>query len=117
VTPSETVILTRYVKALCPAQAIDEYTPDAWHDVLGGYSLAECRAAAATAATTSAFVAPAEIIAEVKRSRRAVGERVRSERILAPARAVRSQLDDPRPLRETIRAIVSRYGRAELEAP
>ena len=44
-TPHETLLLTRYVKACCPQQAIDEYTPDAWHDLLGDLSLADCRAA------------------------------------------------------------------------
>ena len=33
-TPSETVLFIRYVRACCPQQAIDEYTADAWHDVL-----------------------------------------------------------------------------------
>ena len=115
-TPSETVILTRYVKALCPAQAIDEFTPDAWHDVLGGYTLDDCRSSAALAAATRPFVAPADIIAEVRRKRRAELQRAASERVLAPAREQREALEDPRPLRETIRAIVSRYGRPELTA-
>jgi hypothetical protein len=72
VNPKETVILTRYVKALCPQQKFDEFTPDAWHDVLGGYTLADARAAAASVAGQQPFVSPAEIIAEIKRQR---GER------------------------------------------
>lgn len=68
-TPDETVILARYVRALCPAQRFDEYTPDAWHDVLGGYQLADARAAAAAVAGRQPFVSPSEIITEIRRRR------------------------------------------------
>src|SRR5690349_8618255 len=70
-TPKEAVLLTRYVKACCPQQQIDEYTPDAWHDLLGDLSLADCRAAVAEVAKRQPFVAPSEIRAEVKRTREA----------------------------------------------
>lgn len=72
-TPREMVILTRYVKACCPQQQIDEYTPDAWHDIIGDLALADCREAVKAIATRQPFVAPAEIAAEVKR--------IRSERL------------------------------------
>lgn len=68
-TPSETVMLTRYVKACCPQQAMDEFTPDAWHDLLGDLSLNDCRAAAAEVAKRQPFVAPSEIREEVRRVR------------------------------------------------
>ena len=64
-TPTETVMLCRFVKALCPQQAIDSYTPDAWHEVIGHLDLDECKAAVVIGARRSAFIAPAEIIAEV----------------------------------------------------
>jgi hypothetical protein len=67
--PKETVILTRYVKALCPQQKIDEYTPDAWHDVLADFGLDTARAAAATVARKQPFVSPAEIVAEIRKQR------------------------------------------------
>ncbi|MDX3637781.1 hypothetical protein PV728_47935 [Streptomyces europaeiscabiei] len=67
--PNETVVLARYVKALCPQQKFDEYTPDAWHDVLGDYQLTDARAAAAAVAKRQPFVSPAEIIGEIKRQR------------------------------------------------
>lgn len=67
--PSETVMLARYVKALCPQQKFDEYTPDAWHDVLGDFSLVDARTAAAAVARRQPFVSPAEIIGEIKRQR------------------------------------------------
>lgn len=42
---TETVLLCRYVKAMCPAQAIDEYTPDAWADVLYDVKLEDAKEA------------------------------------------------------------------------
>jgi hypothetical protein len=68
-TPSETVVLTRYVKACCPQQAIDEYTPDAWYDLLDDLEFADCKTAATAVAKRQPFVAPAEIRAEVRRTR------------------------------------------------
>lgn len=67
--PDEAVILARYVRALCPQQKFDEYTPDAWHDVLRSFTLAETRTAAATIAGRQAFVAPGEIATEARRTR------------------------------------------------
>jgi len=67
--PTEVVILTRFVKAACPQQAIDDYTPDAWFDLLGDLSLADCRAAVAAVAKVKPFCAPSEIRAEVQRIR------------------------------------------------
>jgi hypothetical protein len=67
--PKEAVLLTRYVRALCPQQKFDEYTADAWFDVLKGFSLKDTQAAAATVAAKQPFVSPAEIIAEIKRHR------------------------------------------------
>ena len=43
-TPTEIVGLVRLVKALCPSQAIDEYTPDAWHLVLDDITVADAKA-------------------------------------------------------------------------
>lgn len=68
-SPDETVVLARYVRALCPQQKFDEFTPDAWHDVLGHCPLNDAREAAARIARSQPFVAPAEIIAEIKRLR------------------------------------------------
>ncbi|GGV46141.1 zinc finger domain-containing protein [Streptomyces spectabilis] len=67
--PNETVMLARYVKALCPQQKFDEFTPDAWHDVLADFRLADARAAAATVARKQPFISPAEIIAEIRKQR------------------------------------------------
>lgn len=70
-TPSEIVLLVRYVRALCPGQRMDEYTPDAWQDVLAGLDLDDARCAVAALACRQVFIAPAEIIAEVRRVRAA----------------------------------------------
>lgn len=67
--PNETVMLARYVKALCPQQKFDEYTPDAWHDVLADFALADARPAAAAVARRQPFVSPSEIIAEIRKQR------------------------------------------------
>lgn len=67
--PEEAVVLTRYVEALCPSQKFDEYTSDAWHDVLNRYSLDEARRAAVAVAGRQPFVAPGEIATEIRRAR------------------------------------------------
>jgi hypothetical protein len=68
-TPDETVMLARYVRALCPQQAFDSHTPDAWHDVLGPYRLEDARQAAANLAGRQPFVSPGEIATEIRRIR------------------------------------------------
>jgi hypothetical protein len=75
-TPREAVILTRYVEACCPQQKFDDYTPDAWHDLLGDLDLDDCKTAVRTVAQRQPFVSPSEIRAELKR--------VRAERIGPP---------------------------------
>lgn len=65
----QTVALCRYAKACCPQQAIDEYTPDAWHDLLGDLDLNDCRQAVRIVAARQPFVSPSEIRAEVQRIR------------------------------------------------
>lgn len=65
----ETVVLARYVRALCPGQKFDEYTADSWHDVLADFALVDARAAAASVARKQPFVSPAEIIAEIRKQR------------------------------------------------
>jgi len=69
----EATDLTRYVRALCPQQKFDEFTGDAWFDVLSEFRFEDCKMAAAMCAKESPFVAPAEIVAQVRR--------IRSERL------------------------------------
>jgi hypothetical protein len=67
--PKETVALTRYVRAMCPQQKFDEYTADAWHDLLSEYDLNEARSAAVVVGKRQPFVSPAEIIAVIRQRR------------------------------------------------
>ncbi|MER5706021.1 hypothetical protein [Streptomyces sp. NPDC002122] len=71
-TEEEVVLLVGYVRALCPQQKFDEYSPDAWYDVLHDYSLNEAKTAAASVASRQPFVAPGEIATEVRKNRRAL---------------------------------------------
>lgn len=80
-TPSETVALTRYVAACCPQQQIDDFTPDAWYDLLSDLEMADCLTAVQEVCKRQAFIAPAEIRTEVRRVRR---ERLAREIIPAP---------------------------------
>lgn len=69
-SPEETVMLTRYVKAVCPQQRIDEYTADAWFDFLEPYSLLEARAAVAAHVNQgNAFISIGEIAAQIRKAR------------------------------------------------
>jgi hypothetical protein len=100
--PQEAVMLTRYVRALCPQQRFDEYTPDAWHDVLGGYRLEDARQAAAQLASRQAFIAPGELVPEIRR--------IRAERIGSQQPAY-----EPPPGDETVPQYLARR-RAQLRA-
>ncbi|WP_367138953.1 MULTISPECIES: zinc finger domain-containing protein [Streptomyces] len=67
---AETVMLARYVRALCPQQKFDEFTADAWYDVLAPYSLDEARAAVTRHIKAgNAFIAVGEIVAEIRKAR------------------------------------------------
>lgn len=60
-------MLVRYIRALCPQQAIDEFTPDAWHDVLADLEFGAARHAAMRIAHRQPFIAPSEIVAEASK--------------------------------------------------
>lgn len=65
----EAIRLCRYVKACCPQQAIDEYTPDAWADHLEAVSYQDAKAAAKLITAKQPFVQVSELLAEVKKIR------------------------------------------------
>lgn len=104
-TPSETVILTRYIRACCPQQAMDEYTSDAWQDVLARepwLTLAEARAAVVEIKRRQPFVDVSEVIAQAKAARKERRELEAAEtgyhpgrRALELARTEREKLPDP----------------------
>lgn len=58
---TEAAFLCRYVKAACPQQHFDEFTPDTWHDILGDLRLEDCKAAVAAIANQLDFIAPSDI--------------------------------------------------------
>lgn len=69
-TEDEVVVLTRYVRAVCPQQRIDEYTADAWFDFLEPYTLTETRAAVYRHVTLgNAFISIGEIVAQIRKAR------------------------------------------------
>lgn len=70
-TPTEAVEIAAYVAALCPAQKFSEFTADTWGDVLAEYDRDEARAAVVAVAKRQPFIAPAEIIAEIRTVRAA----------------------------------------------
>ncbi len=101
-THEETAVLTRYVETLCPYKAMDEYTADAWHDIVGHLELADCRAAVVAIKQRARFVDPCDIIAEVKRQRRD-----RLERVPLPAPPA-ELADQPGAYREALQAGIRR---------
>ena len=101
-TPSEAVALTRYVKACCPQQQIDGYTPDAWYDLLDDLELADCLAAVKVVCKRQPFIAPAEIRAEVRRVR---NDRLAREIVPAPPPEL---TDEPGRYRPELQAAIRR---------
>jgi len=69
VIATEAATLCRLAKAMCPQQAFDEYTPDAWHMLLEPLRFEDCKEALVNLARKRPFVAPAEIMTEVRRIR------------------------------------------------
>ena len=74
-TPNETIALCRYVKAICPSQALDQYTPDAWHLILGHLEYDDAKLAVTQIASLdlepgkARYIEPGHILATVKRIR------------------------------------------------
>lgn len=72
---AEALTLCRFTKACCPQQTFDDYSPDAWFELLGDLRFADCKLAVIEVAKTQPFVAPAEVRAMVRRIR---NDRVRA---------------------------------------
>lgn len=68
-TPAEAVMLCRFAKAACPQQAFDEYTPDAWFELLRDLRFADCKEAIVDVVKASPFVSPSEIRARIAKIR------------------------------------------------
>ncbi|MFC8436399.1 hypothetical protein [Streptomyces sp. NPDC057253] len=100
-TQDEAIMLLEYVAAACPAQRIGEFTPDVWGEILAPYSLDEARAAVLVVARQQPFIAPADIITEVK-ARRA--ERIELANIVIDGDPNHTGAESAAALREIIRA-------------
>ena len=76
-TLEEVVKLCRLVKALCPSQQLDRYTPDAWALTLGHLDYDDAKTAVAKLASTETepgkarYIEPGHIIGGVRRIREA----------------------------------------------
>lgn len=77
----EAMMLCRYAKACCPSQKFDEFTPDAWFDLLGDIDAREAKAAITAIAKRSPWVGPSEIRTQVARMQ---GERIKAIASLQP---------------------------------
>lgn len=77
----EAAVLCRVVAAYCPQQHFDEFTANAWHDLLGDLRFVDAKQAAADVAKRQPFVAPAEIRTKVHEIR---DQRIRSAPIIDP---------------------------------
>lgn len=67
--PTEVVDLVALVRQIAPAQNIDGYTADAWEPLLIGLRAEDALEAVYAVAGVQAFIAPADIIREVRRIR------------------------------------------------
>ncbi|GAA2946510.1 MULTISPECIES: zinc finger domain-containing protein [Streptomyces] len=65
----EATLIAKYVASVCPQQRFNEHTPDVWGDILAPYAFDDARAAVITVAARQPFVAPAEIVTEIKARR------------------------------------------------
>lgn len=70
---AEILQLCRAVKAFCPSQKIDQFTPDAWLTILGRYDYADARAVVEELAATptepgkATYIEPGNIIGGINR--------------------------------------------------
>lgn len=67
--PQEALTLTRMVAAICPQQRFDEFTPDAWGSLLEDVRFEDAQAAVKNLGRQQVFIAPSEILTEVRRIR------------------------------------------------
>lgn len=77
-------MLVRYVRAACPQQAMDEYTPDVWFDIIGDLDFAAAREAVVAIKREKPFVDPSDILTRVKRVQRDLEDRGRIRELLDP---------------------------------
>lgn len=69
-TPEETLKVCRLAKALSPAQAVDDYTPEAWHLVLKGHRCEDALLALEQLGGEQEWIHVSHIAGRIKRIRR-----------------------------------------------
>lgn len=100
-TQDEAILLLEYVAAACPAQRIGEFTPDVWGELFAPYTLDDARAAVLVIACRERFIAPADVITEIK-ARRA--ERIELANIVIDGDPSHTGAESAASLREIIQA-------------
>ena len=73
---TEAAALCRYLQACCPQQKFDQFTSDAWFDLLADMPYGLAKLAAQRVASRQPFVSPSEIIATAKAMRKAVAPHI-----------------------------------------
>ena len=73
---TEAAALCRYLQACCPQQKFDQFTSDAWFDLLADMPFGLAKLAAQRVASRQPFVSPSEIIATAKAMRKAVAPHI-----------------------------------------
>lgn len=116
------VALVAYVTQIQPAQAIDEYTADAWFDILGDAeaTFEDLKAAAVAVAKAEPWIYPSAILAELKTIQQraepvthapaigqiaawqAVGSEARLERIARGLEKCRAEIATRTPYRDDV---------------
>lgn len=67
-TPEQALGICRLVKAACPAQKFDEYTPDVWAPMLADVDFDQAQKAIVEIGKRQPWIGPSDIVSEVKRS-------------------------------------------------
>ncbi|ELP71018.1 hypothetical protein PV735_05490 [Streptomyces turgidiscabies] len=100
-TQDEAILLLEYISAACPAQRIGEFTPDVWGELFAPYSLDEARTAVLVVARKQPFIAPADVIAEIKARRT---ERIELANVVYDGNPLETGAESAAAIREIIRA-------------
>ena len=98
---TEATQLVRAVLAACPQQKLDEFTPDVWVPAMQHIDFGAAQRALLRVVQQQAFIAPADIVREVRAERRARLETVGTtiyQRITADGNDVHGVLDQQRRL-------------------
>lgn len=69
-TGPEAVALVRFAKGCFPAMQVDEYTPDAWGEILAPLLFEDCKQALVDLGRQMAFAAASDVYQEVRKIRR-----------------------------------------------